>query len=99
MPSSSSSRRGTEEGGSSPVPLAPGFPGTAAGVGRRKRERGMRGTYSPPRLGLGTARRGLHGGGRRRAAAAVAAALRGSGGGVRWWGDLVEVESCAEAYL
>ena len=36
-----------------------------------------------------------HGGGRRRAAAA----LRGSGGGVRWWGELVEVEGCAEAYL
>jgi len=50
-------------------------------------------------LGWGTARRGLHGGGRRWAAAAVAVALCGSGVGVRWWGELVEVESCAEAYL
>jgi len=96
MTSSSSSRRGTEEGGSSPVPLAPGFPGTAAGVGRGKRERGTRGTYSPPRLGLGHSEEGAP---RRRAAAGVAAARGGWGGGVRWGGELVGVESGAEAYL
>jgi len=80
-----------------PWTRGPGGTATAEARGKRRRRRGE----PIPVLTLdgGGMRRRAHSGRRRWAMAAMAAALRGEGGGVRWWGELVEVESCAEAYL